>query len=139
MGKAARKTALLKAWAREPKPFERVEVTDEMRQEYPHLMHCSAIYANHKIEAQIFRLYTGIGGVWQVNMIRHGDIAPLSWEEIQAAVHELYGPEVTAVEIYPPIEYEWQTTLNLRVIWVLPHTWKLPFGLHVAGAWGKPA
>ena len=137
MGKAARKTALLKSYARGWSRFEPVVITEEMRRDFPELMHCSSVWANNRVEAHVFQIETAIGGVNQLTLIRHGDIEPLSYQEIQRAVHELFGPEVSAVEIYPPIEHEWQTNLGLRVVWVLPHTWQLPFGLHIAGSLGE--
>ena len=53
--------------------------------------------------------------------------------------YELYGAEVTAVELYPPLDAEWKTHTNPRQIWVMPLTWERPFGLDLKGAWGKPA
>ena len=132
-----RKTALLKALGRTWTPFERVEITESMRSEYPLLMNCSAIYANSRMEVQMFAVDTSIGGVMQVTFVRHGDIEQLSWEEIQRAIHEIFGPEVVAVEVYPALQDEWVTNLHLRVLWVLPSTWQLPFGLEKIGAWGK--
>jgi len=137
MGKA-RKTALLKAFARQKTPFQQVEITEQMIHDYPLLMHCSAIFSNSRVEVHTFNLETAIGGVVQCTLIRHGDIAPLSWEEIQESIHEIFGPEVVAVEVYPSLESEWSTKLGLRVLWILPSTWQLPFGLHLPGAWGKP-
>lgn len=138
--KRARQTAVLKAYARgEWTKWDPVVITDKMRNDYPQLKNCSYIYANNRYEVQIFELATAIGGIMQMTIIRHGDIEKISWEEIQRAVHELFGPEVSAIEIYPPIQFEWQTNVNLRVVWILPSTWELPFGLHLPGAWGKPA
>jgi hypothetical protein len=134
----ARKTAILKAYARTKTLFALTEVTDEMRAQYPHLKHCSAIFANSRIEAQCFPCETSIGGVMQCTMIRHGNIAPLSWEEIQKALHELFGPEIVAVEVYPAIDQEWHAKSQVRVLWILPTNWPLPFGLHLPNAWGQP-
>ena len=136
MGKT-RRTAYLKALARTPGDWQRIGVTDEMRAQHKHLAHCAYIYSNNRVECQVFPIKTAIGGVNQLTCIRHGNIAELSWEELQRIVHELFGPEVTAVEVYPPLEHEWQTNLGLRVLWVLPSTWPLPFGLHLPGAWGQ--
>lgn len=133
-----RKTAVLKAYAREWGAWNEAPITDEMRQEFPHLMHVKHIWANQRYEVQAFAVDSSIGGIWQLGIIRHGDIAQITWGELQRIVHELYGPEVTAVEVYPPIVDEWQTKHNLRVLWILPATYELPFGLHRPGAWGKP-
>jgi hypothetical protein len=139
MTKRPRKTALLKAYARTWTKFEQVEITEEMRDDYVVLRHCTSIYANSLFEAQLFKIETTIGGVWQCNLIRHGDIEPATWEQIQRAIHDLFGPEVVAVEVYPAIQHEWQSKANLRVVWILPSTWELPFGLQLQSAWGKPA
>ncbi len=137
MGKA-RKTAILKAFARVQKPFEQVPITDEMIRDYPILMHCRAIYANSRVEVHMYALETSIGGVMQVTMVRHGNLEPLTWEEIQRSLHEIFGPEVVAVEIYPSLQNQWETNNGLRVLWVLPGVYELPFGLEKPGAWGKP-
>jgi hypothetical protein len=135
----ARKTAQLKAFARGPwTPWSEVEITLEMRGDHAQLEHCKHIWANNRYEVQAFEVDTAIGGVWQITAVRHGDIEPIEWHEMQRIIHELYGPEVTAVEIYPPIAEEWDTKVNVRVAWILPSTWPLPFGLARSGAWGKP-
>lgn len=139
MSHKVRKTALLKAYAKMWTAFEQVPITEQMRDDHPQLKHCLAIYANSRFECQIFAVGTSIGGVQQLVVCRHGDIAKIDWEELQRVVHELFGPEVTAVEVYPSIQHEWQTKTNARVLWVLPSTWELPFGLEKPGAWGKPA
>jgi len=137
MGKV-RQTALLKALARNPGEWKEKEVTDDMRRDFPHLLYCERVWFNNKHECQAFKVLSPIGGVWQLNVVRHGNLESTDWQEKQKIVHDLFGPEVYAVEIYPPIEHEWRTNLKISVLWVLPSTWALPFGLHVAGAWGKP-
>jgi len=139
MGKAARKMAVLKAYAREWGQWKNVELTDELCNDHPLLEHCKAIWENQRYEVQAFSVQTSIGGVWQLSIIRHSDLEPISWGEIQRIVHELYGPEVTAVELYPPLEAEWKTHANPRQIWVMPLTWERPFGLDLPGAWGSKA
>jgi hypothetical protein len=138
MGKAARKTAALKALAREWTKFDYVELTGELRDRWPQLKHATSVWANSRFEVHIYAITTEIGGVNQVNIARHGQIEDVSYEDAQRVVHDIFGPEVTAVEIYPPFEYEWQTRIRVKVLWVLPYTWHLPFGLHFPNAWGKP-
>jgi hypothetical protein len=133
----ARRTALIKAAAREWTPFEQVEITDKMREAYPLLKGCTYLYKNSRYEVQIFSIETPIGGVNQATIIRHGDVATISWEEIQRIIHELFGDDVTAVEIFPALKHEWKTKIGLRVLWVLPEGYELPFGLHVKGAFGR--
>jgi hypothetical protein len=138
--KKARKTAMLKAYARgEWTSWEEVAITNEMRVEHAQLEHCTHIWANNRFEVQGFRVETAIGGVWQLTAVRHGDIEGISWDELQRIVHELFGVECCAVEVYPPVVEEWHSKVNVRVLWVLPVTWPLPFGLSRPGAWGKPA
>lgn len=136
MGKV-RKTAALKAIARTWGDWRMIVPTDEIRQEHPHLLHCKHIWANNRYECNAYSVETSIGGVWQLNVFRHGNLEEISWTELQRIVHEIYGPEAVAVEVYPGIAEEWLTKNSVRVLWVLPATWSLPFGLHVAGAWGK--
>jgi hypothetical protein len=136
--KTPRKTAVLKAYAREWGVWKEVELSDHLRQEHPHLMHCKHIWANQRFEAQGFQIDSSIGGIWQLTTVRHGNLEPVTYDENQRIVHDLFGPEVYAVEIYPPIEHEWRTNLKISVLWVLPSTWALPFGLEKPSAWGKP-
>lgn len=136
MGKA-RKTAILKAYARTKTPFTFTEVTDDMRAKHQHLKFCRAIYSNSRIEVNLFACKTSIGGVMQCTMVRHGDLQPLSWGEIQDSLHEIFGPDIVAVEIYPSIADEWKPKTDVRVLWILPDTWTLPFGLHLPNSWGQ--
>lgn len=137
MGKV-RKTALLKAYARTHTPFEQVEITPAMRHDFPNLEHCSSIWANSRYEVQLFTVNTAIGGVNQMVVSRHGNIEDMTWEELQRIKIELFGPEAVAVEVYPGIAEEWRGVKHIRVLWILPTTWPLPFGLHLPGSWGKP-
>ena len=138
MGKAARKTAALKALARTWTAFDKVEITDEMRGKWLPLKHATSVWANSRLEIHIYAITTEIGGVNQVTLARHGQLEEVTYEEAQRAIHDIFGPEVTAVEIYPPFEYEWQTSNRVKVLWVLPYTWHFPFGLQFPNAWGKP-
>jgi hypothetical protein len=134
-----RKTALLKSLAKTWGAWQEAAVTDELQREHPHLLHCQHIWANNRYEVNAYIAQTPIGGVWQVNVFRHGDLEQITWPELQRIVHELYGPEAVAVEVYPALVDEWRTKSNLRILWVLPNTWPLPFGLHLPGAWGQNA
>lgn len=136
--KPASKTAILRAYARHWGQWQETPLTDAIRAEHPHLRHCMKIWANQRYECQLFPVQSSIGGIVQVGIIRHRDLAAIEWEELQRIVHELFGPEVTAVEVYPPYEYEVAMKSRLRVLWVLPTNWPLPFGLHLPTAWGKP-
>ena len=135
----ARQTAILKALARTWGEWKLTEPDDKIRSEHPHLRHCKCIWANNRYEVQGFVCETPIGGVWQLTVLRHGDLEKIMYSELQRIIHELFGDDIVAVEIYPALADEWQTKTNLTVLWMLPKTWPLPFGLHVKGAWGKPA
>lgn len=134
-----RRTALLKSYARTWGEWTETEITDDLRREHPHLLHCKHIWGNHRYEVNAFSVETPVGGVWQLNVFRHGNLEQITWTELQRIVHELYGPEATAIEVYPALAQEWQTKADVRVLWLLPATWPLPFGLHFKTAWGVPA
>lgn len=137
MGKA-RKTAVLKALARTWGEWTTQEPTDEIRRQHPHLKHCKCIWANNRYEVQGFICETSIGGVWQLTVLRHGDLEKITYGELQRIIHELFGENMVAVEVYPKMSDEWQTKTNLTVLWLLPASWSLPFGLQMPNAWGKP-
>lgn len=139
MTRRARKTALLKSYARTWTAFEPVSITEKMREEYPLLKHAFAIYANSRYEVQMFNVPSELGGLMQMVVSRHGNIEDITWEELQRIKIELFGPEREAIEVYPTIADEWIGVKHIRVLWILPTTWQLPFGLHKTGAWGKPA
>ena len=135
--KKPRNTALLRVCAKYWTKFEPVEVTLEMRGDYPLLKNVHSIYVNSRFEVQLFAVESSIGGVMQVGICRHGDIEPATWEEMQRIKTELFGPDAVAVEVYPSLVNEWKTKTGVRVLWVLPSTYTLPFGLEKIGAWGK--
>ena len=137
MSKQPRGKALLKAYAKHWTPFQQVEITAQMRDEYVLLKNCHAIYSNSRFEVQLFAIETPIGGVMQATFHRHGDIEQASWEDLQRSVHELFGPEAVAIEIFPSMESEWHTKSGVRVLWILPSTWRLPFGLEFDNSWGR--
>jgi hypothetical protein len=132
-----RQRQLVKAAARHWQPWREVPITEEMRAAHPHLRHCASIFSNHKYECQCFEIGTAIGGVMQCNIVRHGDIEPIEWEQLQAIIHELFGADAVAVEIFPALANEWHQKTRVRVLWVLPSTWPIPFGLECPSAWGR--
>lgn len=100
-------------------------------------MNCHSIYANSRLEIQLFAVETSIGGVMQCTAHRHGDLAQPTYEEVQRAIHEIFGADTVAVEVYPKLKDEWKTNLALRVVWILPVTYELPFGLEKPNSWGR--
>jgi len=135
MTKKARKTAVLKSYARVWTPFSPVEITPEMRDKYVLLRHCHSIYANSRFEVQCFACDSSIGGVMQVAIRRHGDVAEVTQEDLRRIVFELFGLETTAVEIYRPMD----EVFKGRILWILPETWPIPFGVHTKASWGIKA
>jgi hypothetical protein len=75
--------------------------------------------------------------VLQATIGRHGDLEPITWDELQRIKNELLGKESTAIEFFPS-EYHLVNQANLRHLWVLPTEFALPFGLHLPTAFGKP-
>jgi len=134
MTKPARKTAALKALARQWTPFARIEITPDMRAQYALLRHCHSLYSNSRMEVQCFAIESSIGGVMQVTLKRHGNVEEVTEDDMRRTLLELFGPAATAVEIYRAIEEKWK----IRILWILPATWKLPFGMHLSTAFGRP-
>ena len=134
-----RPRTILKALARTWGEWKENAVTDEMKDKFPQLRHCYSIRSNNRYECQLFACNSPIGGIMQMNVIRHGDIEAISWDELQRIKHELFGPESVAIEVYPAMEHEWRTHLSLRVLWILPSGYVLPVGLEKPAAWGRPA
>lgn len=108
----------------------------QAKKEHKFLENCSAIYSNSRVEVQLFPCKSDIGATMQCNVRRHGDIDELTWRELQRIKTELFGEQAVAVEVFPAAEQEWKPTVEVRVLWILPTTWTIPFGLHLSTAWG---
>ncbi|HEX8773708.1 MAG TPA: hypothetical protein VF735_08855 [Pyrinomonadaceae bacterium] len=64
-------------------------------------------------------------------MIWREDKRPIqSWDDLQRIKNGLRGYERTAIEVFPS-ESRLINEANLRHLWVLPESFKLPFGLHL--------
>lgn len=138
MGKVRQRT-LMKIAAKKWTQFVSVPVTDELKAQHAFLEHCIEIRSNSRFECHLFACESAIGGVVQCNVRRHGDIAPITYDDLMMVKTAVFGPEVTAVEVYPPPGLEWGKNLPVRVLWILPATWSVPFGLHLPTAWGRKA
>lgn len=138
---AARKQRIqVKALGRSWGEWRVIPVTDVLWKDNPHLEHCTNIFANNRYQVDVFPFpCPGIGGIQQLAITRHFDFEEITWEELQRIVHELFGDDVTAVEIFPAKHVEWKVARPVRVLWVLPRTYTLPFGLHFEEAWGGMA
>lgn len=132
-----RQRTLLKSAARRWTPWESVAVTEAMRSEHPHLRHCAGIFRNSRYEVQMFHCDSVIGGVVQATIVRHGDLEEMTWEELQRILRERFGPDAVAVEIYPKTADEWHVHTRVRVLWILPAGYQLPFGLEQPASWGR--
>ena len=133
-----RQRQALKAAARRRTPFERKEVTAEMREKFPFLRHCEAIFVNSRFEVQTYPCETSIGGVMQLNIRRHGDLSDPSYQELMRIKSELFGSDSVAIEVYPREENNWNVNARVRVLWIMPATYDLPVGLEKKNAWGNP-
>jgi len=137
MSKVRQRTAL-KAIARHWGAWGQIPVTEEMRSKHAQLKHCYAIYTNNRFEVQCFACSTHIGGVMQVVVSRHGNIEDVTEHELQRIKSELFGADRFAVEVYPSEQAKFVTSARLRILWVLPDTWEIPFGIQMKTSWGKP-
>jgi hypothetical protein len=133
-----RQRTILKAAARHWTPFTQMGVTDEMRTNHPFLRHVHSIYSNSRFEVHLFACASSIGGVMQANVRRHGDIADITQDDMQRIKNELFSPEMTAVEIFPPAANVFKSGVKLRIMWILPEGYDLPFGLNKPTSWGRP-
>lgn len=93
-------------------------------------------YLNNRYHVQVYMVQTEWGMMAQMTIGRHGDLAPITWDELQRIKDELAGEDETAVEVYPAAE-NLVNKANLRHLWILPDGFALPFGLHLPNAWGK--
>ena len=131
---AAKRVAQKKDWG----DWRIVEVTDDLRRQYPFLEHCEAIWMNNRYEVQQYNCTSAIGGIVQLNIRRHFDVEEITWGELQRIKNELFGEQVCGVEMFPPEAVKWNPESNVRVLWLMPTSgWSLPFGLHLPTSWGR--
>jgi hypothetical protein len=136
--KSQRMKGAIKAAARSWSPFTTIPITDEMKNQHPHLRTAYAVYANSRYQAECFNCASDIGGVVQVVVRRHlPGMDPIPWDDLQRVVHDIYGANVCAVEVYPPLDMSWGINREVRVLWVLPEGYVPPFGFHLPTAWGR--
>lgn len=69
--------------------------------------------------------------------IRNADSTDIPWAEKQRIKDELFGPDRTALEVFPDSE-ELVDVANMYHIWVLPAGMKLPFTLYEPRGEQKP-
>ena len=133
MSRQARIKHRLKTIGKEWTGFREVAVTDEIRNSAPHMKFVGHIYANSRFEVHTYTVKTPIGGVTQVVIARHHHLEEITWNDCERIKLELFGAEAEAVEIYPKGIVP---SMKIRILWVLPAGYVLPFGLDKPGAWG---
>ena len=118
-------------------PFSPIAITEQMKKDNPALERCSVMFANSRYQVEAFECSSEIGGIVQLVVRKHLDDGPISWDDLQRVKNDLYGPLVTAVEVYPPQDMEWRIKREVRVLWVLPTDHIPPYGFHIPTAWGR--
>lgn len=135
--KTQRMKAAIKSAAKTWTAFVPVSITEQMKQDNPALLHCTAMYANSVYQAELFNCASEIGGVAQLVVRRHMDLGVIPWDDLQRVKNDIFGPEYTAVEVYPPAELAWKIGREVRILWILPVTYNPPFGLWLPTSWGR--
>ena len=134
MSEASRKRNRIKTVGKEWSGWHEVGVSDEFRKANPILKNCKAIWANSRFEVQVFECATPIGGVVQLVIARHMHIERVTWHEMLRIKNELYGVDKLGVEIFPREVVG--PNFKIRVMWIMPQDYEMPFGLHKNSAWG---
>lgn len=114
-----------------------IPVTDEMREEHQVLENIFKIYSNSRYEVHLFACSTAIGGVMQVTVARHFTKEEIPWDDMQRVKVEIFGEQAWALEIFPDTRAEWHPQKDVRVMWVMPSDYEVPFGLHRPESWGR--
>lgn len=117
--------------------FRPIEITDKMRQDAVVLEHCHSMYGNSFFEVQCYPIVSPLGAFMQVTLRRHADIEDITWTQIQRVKNELFGQDSVALELYPKKNEEWHPAVNVRVIYICPVGWQVPFGLALPTSWGR--
>ena len=117
--------------------FTQIAVTDKMRDDSPLLKNAHSIYANSWFEVHCFACASSVGAWMQVTVRRHADVADITWEQMQKVKNELFGEASVALELYPAKNEEWKPAVNVRVMYITPVGWPIPFGLGTPTAWGR--
>jgi hypothetical protein len=117
--------------------FVPITITDRMREDNPVLEKCHSMHGNSFFEVHCFACPSEIGGFMQVTVRRHADLEDITWEQLQRVKNELFGQGHTALELYPPKDQEWHPKVNVRILYICPVGWPVPFGLGLPTAWGQ--
>lgn len=90
--------------------------------EYPAPSWMTRVFKNNRYVVMINDNAPMTGGIMAIRaMVQRHDDQPIPnhWREMQAIKSELFGPEVLAVEYYPP-ESELMDCANIYWIWIFP-------------------
>lgn len=68
-------------------------------------------------------------GIVEHVTIRNGENTDIPWVEKQRIKNELFGENVTAIEVFPSAD-RLVDDANMYHLWILPSEFILPFGLH---------
>jgi len=139
MSIAAKQRARLKTIGKVWSVFEQIQVTDKLRAEHQYLRNVHSIYRNTVCSVHMFAVTTSIGAVMQCDLKPHLPDRILTWEECQRVKDELFSPDAVAMEMFPAASIAWRTKINVRVLYVMPVDWEVPWGLHLPTAFGGQA
>lgn len=117
--------------------FTQIAITEKMRNDNLLLQNCYAIYANSRYEVHLFMQPSAVGAWMQCAVRSHADMWPIDWSILQRIKNEIFSPGALALELYPEQANEWPAKINVRIFYVAPTTFEIPFGLHLPGAWGR--
>lgn len=143
MNRAMRRAgrALARSTRKEWHPFERLDTDPEWcEQNGAHLAELVAntgdvveLWRNNVYAVQVYaRARSGRRPAMQLAICRHDGAEVRGWSDLQRIKNELCGPEVAAVEIYPPAS-ELVDEANMRHLFVLPVGEPAPFT--IVGKW----
>lgn len=138
MSIASKQRARLKTIGKQWSDWESIPVTDKMRQEFDYLKNVHSIFRNSRLSVHMFAITTDIGAVMQCDIKKHTG-EEISYSDLQRAKAELFSPDAVALEVYPAAAIDVGIKANIRVLWVMPVDWSLPYGLHLPTAWGREA
>jgi len=123
---AVGRSSIRKGWS----PLEEVEATRMVRARDFGLPGLRRAWTNNVYSVQLYEHESEWGTIDHLMIKRHDDAASRSWKDFQRIKDELFGPERTALEVYPPTS-DLIDEANMYHLWVLPTGFRLPFGLHL--------
>lgn len=119
--------------------WESVTITDKMRDEHRYLKNVHSVFRNSRYAVHMFACATTLGAVMQVDVMPHHIKREIPYGDMQRIKAELFSPDAVALEVYPAAAIDMQIDANVRIMWVMPVDWVLPFGLHLPTAFGGAA